>query len=99
MPKWFTKKQLELLTLIWPGPTGQGLSIADACILLGISESAGQARLNNFKTRFPDAWQRFEDVRELSRKHRIQLYGGAERGYSVEEKHNTGYDDFILEKF
>ena len=97
--KYFTKKQQEILNLIWPGPTGRGLSIRDACKEIGISECSGYARLKTFKVRFPESWDSFEAARELSRKHRIQLYGGARQGYSIEEKHNDGYDNFILEKF
>jgi len=98
-PKFFTQKQSELLCLIYPPPVGRGLTIVHACNLLSISETAGHIRLSNIKKRFPEAWQSFEAAREISRKHRIQLDGGATRGYSIEEKANENYDNNILEKF
>ena len=98
-PKHFTKKQSELLCLIYPGPVGQGISITNACVLLGISRQSGFARLKNIKNRFPVAWKQFVVAKKIGSKHRKQLDKGAEHGYSTEEKRNEYYDNFIEEKF
>jgi hypothetical protein len=97
--KYFTKKQHELLMLIYPGPVGKGLTMREACKQLGICESSGYSRMRHFKLRFPEAWKRFKAVREIMWKQKDQLRGGARKGYSIEETHNEGYDNHIKEKF
>ncbi len=98
-PTYFTEKQSELLQLIYPGPIGEGVSIAEACRKLEISEGSGYARLKCFKTRFPDAYKQFEVARKINSEHRKQLYSGAEYGYSIEEPYNFGWDKRIKERF
>ncbi len=98
-PKSFTKKQSELLQLVFPGPVGQGMTIIDACVKLGISEAAGHARLKCFKDRYPEAYERFDLTRKMRSKHRISIHGGAEYGYSIEEAHNFNWEMEIKEKF
>ncbi len=85
--------------LIFPGPAGKGLTMREACEQLSISQSSGYSRTRHFKLRFPEAWERFQAVREIMWKQKDQLRGGARKGYSIEEKHNDGYDNFIKEKF
>ena len=36
-PRYFTKKQSELLQLIYPAPIGKGLTQKEACDVLGIT--------------------------------------------------------------
>lgn len=95
-PTWFTKKQADLLFLIYPGPIGKGLFIVDAAELLGITQQAAYARLKRFKTRFPKAWEQVKIALKINQKHRLQLRYGASHGHPF----NSNKDDFdILEKF
>lgn len=98
-PKYFTKKQHELLSLTYPGPVGEGITIREACVKLKISESAGYARLKCFKIRFPVAYEQFDLARGIRSKHRIQIKSGAEYGYSIEEPRNWNWENEIKERF
>ncbi len=97
--KYFTEKQGELLSLIYPGPIGMGMTITEVAKLLSISRQSAHARLKYFKIRFPEAWQQFFAAREISRKNRIQLRAGAEHGYSIYEPHNWDWENQIKERF
>lgn len=68
-----TKKQLEALIRIYPGPIGQGMKQKEAAKDLGISLSAFKYRLRSFKRNFPNGYKRFMDLIKLSRKQRINL--------------------------
>jgi len=69
-----TKKQIEVLLLITPGPLGEGLKIKEVAEKLGISEIAVKKRLERFKRNHPDAWERFEGIRNVSRRERDNLH-------------------------
>lgn len=83
-PKYFTKKQSALLCMIYPPPTGRGLSITEACNRLDITIQAGFSRLRSFKSRFPEAWEQLETARRISQRHRLELRAGAMNGYAFE---------------
>jgi len=68
-----TKKQIELLLRIAPGPLGCGMKMGAAAENLGISEPAAHGRLKAFKKNFPDAWLRFLNLRKVSRRQRLEL--------------------------
>jgi len=69
-----SKKQIELLLLIAASPLGEGLKISEAAKKLGISEYAAKDRLKTFKKNNPDAWKRFKEIRNVSRKERDNLH-------------------------
>lgn len=70
---WLSKKQMQALVLITPGPVGQGLTYEKAAKELGINESTLIKRINRFKNRFPDAWRNFESIRNVSRRQENNL--------------------------
>lgn len=94
-PAWFTKKQSELLQLIYPAPIGEGLTVIEARERLGISYSAAFSRLRSFKKRFPKAWEQYQAALRVSQEHRKQLKYGASHGNGYE----TYNDIEIKEKF
>lgn len=71
--KWLTKKQMRALTLLTPGPIGEGLTYNEAATVLGISEFSLISRLSHFKNRFPDAWSNFESMVNVSQRQRLSL--------------------------
>lgn len=73
-PTGLTRKQLDLLMLVWPGPVGQGLTVAEAARGLNITVRAAQYRLKHFKQRFPEAWEKYESARELLRQDRLKIH-------------------------
>jgi len=83
--RYFTKKQEELLMLVYPEPVGFGLSVENACIVLRISEAAAHARLKRFKERFPDAWDQLWIAKKRVAEHHTQIRGGAKRGYDFQD--------------
>ena len=68
-----TRKQMEVLVRIAPGPLGQGMKIKEAAKDLNISISAFNNRLQRFKARYPEAWENFVSLREISRQDRYRL--------------------------
>ncbi len=98
-PKFFTEKQSELLQLLFPAPTGAGLTMREACFALEITKNSGYRRLRNFHRLFPAAWEVYQASKRIMWSQRDQLRGGAEYGYSVEEPHNFGWDKRIKERF
>lgn len=97
-PRFFTKKQHELLCLIYPAPVGQGMLIADACELLGITRQAATSRLAKFRARFPEAWEQYETARRISQRHRMELGWG--RGRIFHDFYSDGDDELkIKERF
>jgi len=94
-PPWFTKKQAELIFLIYSAPIGKGLSIVDSAELLGITKQAAYARLKRFKIRFPKAWKQIEIARKINRRHGHEIRAGAEHGYKFSDENDFN----IVEKF
>lgn len=100
--KGVTKKQIEILQLIYPTPIGAGLTILEAAQLLGIHRNSAQSRLNNFKKRFPNEWNSIKYLISKMYEHRKQLIDGAEHGMSLSEKYDVwtdNFDEYIVEKF
>lgn len=93
--RYFTKKQAELIALLYPEPLGRGISVQDACIVLRISEAAAHARLKRFKDRFPDAWDQLWIAKKRMSEHHRQLKGGAKEGYDFQDWMEIG----VREKF
>lgn len=60
VPKFFNRGQLQLLTLIWPGPLGYGLRINAAAKLLGISPKAAYGKIETIKKRFPEIIENYK---------------------------------------
>jgi predicted transcriptional regulator len=89
-----SKKTLELLTLITPGPLGQGLTQKAAAQILGITEKAVFNRLKTFEKNFPESYQRFKCIKKLSRETRDSLHNtwsledfeGEEKDFEIKEK-------------
>jgi len=73
LPKGLTRRQMDLLIKITPGPIGEGKTIIDAAKELEITKQAAHERLRNFKKNFPNEYQTWWDLRELSRKQREGL--------------------------
>lgn len=72
-PKYFTKKQSELLQLVYPGPIGEALTVREASKRLGIAESSAFERLKRVKDRFPDAYQQYQAAKRIASENREQL--------------------------
>lgn len=68
-----TRKQIELLLRIAPGPLGCGMKMKAAAENLDISAASANGRLQTFKKNFPEAWQRFSNLRKVSRRQRLEL--------------------------
>jgi hypothetical protein len=101
-PKFFTKKQSELLSLIYPAPVGAGLSVAGAAKFLEISEQAAWSRIKNVKKRHPEAWKQVKRAMKINQRHKEQLREGAEYGNSLDHKYDVygpEFDELIQEKF
>lgn len=60
VPKGFSLKQLELLTLVFPAPLGYGLRIKDAATVLRVTPQAARAMLARIKKRFPEIAERYK---------------------------------------
>jgi hypothetical protein len=73
MTKEPTKKQMEVLVRISPGPLGRGMKVKEAAKDLGISISTLKSRLQRFKAKYPEAWENFISLREISRQDRYRL--------------------------
>jgi len=69
-----TKKQIEILLLIAAKPLGEGLKIREAAKKLGISIDSVKDRLKRFKKNHPDAWKKFKEIRNVSRRERDNLH-------------------------
>jgi len=59
MSKGITKKEMDVLLLIAPPPIGVGHTQEEAANYLGITERALNYRLERFKKRCPDGYERF----------------------------------------
>jgi len=79
-----TRKQSKALYLIAPGPLGMGLKYREAAEELGISKASFAEelgiskasfidRIRSFKNKFPRAWENFLSIRDVSRRHRINI--------------------------
>lgn len=68
-----TRKQIEVLVRIAPGPLGRGMKIKEAAKDLGITPAAFSNRLHRFKVKYPKAWENFVSLREVSRQDRYRL--------------------------
>jgi len=68
-----TRKQSKALYLIAPGPLGMGLKYREAAEELGISKASFIDRIRSFKNKFPRAWENFLSIRDVSRRHRINI--------------------------
>jgi len=63
-----SKKQIEAVMLIIPGPEGGGLTYEEASKELGISKASFIERIKNFKTKCPEAWDEIQSMwRAVSR--------------------------------
>lgn len=60
-----TKKQLDVLLYLMPGPIGAGLTYRQTMAVLNISHTSLFDRLRNFKRWHPVAYQNFKDIRRL----------------------------------
>ena len=88
------KRILELLTLITPGPLGQGLTQKEAAHRLQITEKTVFNRLKAFEKKFPEAYERFISIKKLSRETRDFLHNtwslkdleGEEKHFDIKEK-------------
>jgi len=68
-----SRKQSKALYLIAPGPLGRGLKYREAAEKLGISKASFIERIKSFKDKFPRAWENFLSIRDVSRRHRINI--------------------------
>jgi len=75
----------EVFQLIWPYPIGQGLTIKEAANQLELDCSTIHRRINTFKDKYPEGYERFISARKLVSNARKSLKGGAEHGYSLED--------------
>lgn len=62
LPKGMTKKQLNTLLLIMPGPIGQGMKKHEAAKHLNICIRSVYYRLSRFKKKFPEQYQNFQSI-------------------------------------
>jgi len=67
------KEYSELLLLITPGPIGRGLTIKQAAQELDISYIGAKKRLEQFKVKYPDAWKKFNSLKEEAQDRRYKL--------------------------
>jgi len=71
--KKISKKQTELLKLIYPGPLGLGMKIVDIAKKLKISREAVYKQLKSIKKKFPEFWEQYLTARKIMRRDRINL--------------------------
>ena len=87
--KGLSEKQVEALILIVPGPIGQGLTQKEAAKILGLNERDFRSRLTRFKIRFPDAWENFESMRNVSRRQEESLRNPISLSRGIDENRIT----------
>jgi len=68
-----SKQEIALLIRVCSGPIGQGLTLKEAAKDLGIKQRTAERILANFKTKFPDAWKKFKNLRNLAKDDRYKL--------------------------
>jgi len=68
-----SKQEIALLIRVCPGPIGQGLTLKEAAKGLDIPYRTAKLRLAGFKTKFPDAWKKFKNLRNLAKDDRYKL--------------------------
>ena len=57
-----SRKQIEAVMLIIPGPEGEGLTYEEASRELGISKASFIERIKRFKTNCPEAWDEIQSM-------------------------------------
>jgi len=65
-----SKKQIETLLLIIPGPLGSGLTQQQAGDVLGISRDAVAKRLERFKRKYSNGWNNVISIRNTVNRQR-----------------------------
>lgn len=72
-PKGVTRRQIDLLIKITPGPVREGKTITEVAQELGISRQAAHERIRNFKKKFPEFYDNWHSLIRIQKKHRKSL--------------------------
>jgi FixJ family two-component response regulator len=73
LPHWITKRQMDVLMRIVPGPLGQGMTNQQAADDLGIGLRTVERVCTELRNKFPKAWAKVQVMRRAMQRDRKNL--------------------------